>query len=538
MGLKLNIKQKFSLLLGLNVIAAVAILGITFPSFQSISSHFDNYLETVARRHALLLDIETGMGFGAGIHDFKNYVLRGKDKYYPRILKNLNAVKQKIQLYRVIPGLSPAEKKALDQIESVVQAYLDNTHKIKPLVQRGDSAEQVDKVVKINDAPAIEGFQILQDQFHQLTDSSVASLSKLINDSIYQVVAVIVVIALLILVFAWILVRSITRRIQQASRTMQQIAEGDGDMTRTLPIDGADELSELAAAFNTYTLKISEIIRQVVETSHQLEQASASVNQLNSKTQQDVLQQLSSTEQTARAMEKMVQSIDDVSQTADSASSAAEQSDNEASEGRQNVSVTINSINRLVAEMQNAANAAAKLQQDSHQIGSVLDVIRGIAEQTNLLALNAAIEAARAGEQGRGFAVVADEVRTLASRTQQSTEEIQAMIEELQNNTRLVVDVIETGQKIGADSVDQSSQAAQSLGKITESAQKIRQLNGHIAQNVREQAQVSSTIMRNIEQIKETSEHSKNSAGESAENSRLMAEYAERLRVMVDRFTL
>ena len=538
MGLKLNIKQKFSLLLGLNVVAAVAILGITFPSFKAISSHFDNYLDSVARRHALLLDIETGMGFGAGIHNFKNYVLRGKEKYYPRILANLNEVKHKIQQYRDLADLTAEEKTALEQIESVVQAYLDNTNKIRPMVQRGDSAEQVDKVVKINDGPAIEGFQILQDRFHAMTKTSVDSLSQLIKGSVNKVVVVIVVVALVIVVFSWMLVRSITRRIVQASRAMQQIAEGDGDMTRTLPTDGADEISELSAAFNTYNDKISQIIRSVVEVSHQLEQTSASVNELNIKTRQDVVQQLSSTEQTAQAMAQMAQSIDEVSQTADSASSAADQSDSEAKEGKQNVGVTINSINRLVAEMQNAANAAIKLQQDSKQIGSVLDVIRGIAEQTNLLALNAAIEAARAGEQGRGFAVVADEVRTLASRTQQSTEEIQAMIEELQSNTQLVVNVIESGQKIGADSVEQSSKAEQSLDHITQSAQKIRQLNGHIAQNVREQAQVSGTVRSHIEHIKETSEHSRDSAEKSAENSRLMAEYAERLRKMVDRFTL
>lgn len=538
MGLKLNIKQKFLLILGLNIVAALAILAITIPSFNRISSHFDAYLKNVAQRHALLLDIETDMGFGAGIHNFKNYVLRGKEKYYPRIIDNLSNAKQKIEEYRQLPDLSAEEKQALVQIESVVQAYLDNTRKIRPLVQRGDTAEQVDKVVKIDDAPAIQGFKVLQAHYHNLTDSSVQSLSKLINGSVNQVILVIIVVAVITLVLAWLLVSSISRRISRASEAMQQIAEGDGDLSRTLSVDGSDEISVLGAAFNTYNQKIAQIIQQVVEISQQLEQTSVNVNQLNSKTQQDVSLQLSCAQQASAAMETMTHSIDEVSQTADSASSAAQQSDLEAHEGKRNVSLTINSINQLVGEMQNAANAANTLQQHSNQIGSVLDVIRGIAEQTNLLALNAAIEAARAGEQGRGFAVVADEVRTLASRTQQSTEEIQAMIEELQSNTQMVVNVIESGQKIGADSVEHSSQAGDSLDKITLSSQNIRELNSLIAQNVREQAQVSSTISRNIEQIHESSKRTEDSASDSAEHSHKMTEYAEKLRHLVGRFTL
>jgi len=337
---------------------------------------------------------------------------------------------------------------------------------------------------------------------------------------------------------AWIVITSTTNRILDASDTMREIADGDGDLSRSLSTSGADEISQLGESFNTFSQKISQIIHNVVDISHQLDSSSTEVMTLSSKTQQDVSSQQSHTKATVASIEQMSISVNEVSSTADSAASTAEQIEDNVQAGKSQVLKTISTINKLATEMQNSSQVAEKLQQDSIQIGSVIDVIKGIAEQTNLLALNAAIEAARAGEQGRGFAVVADEVRTLASRTQQSTAEIQSIIEDLQSNTNHVVSVIGTGQELGLESTEQSKKAEESLQVIAESVNTIKGLNSQIAQSVKEQLDVSKGITENIEQINSIGESSSDSANSSVSHSRSMNELADNLRVLVDRFKL
>jgi methyl-accepting chemotaxis protein len=534
--MKLTIKQKFFALLGFNLFATVIILVITLPGLYSISASYDQYLDEVAARQSLLMKIKGQMGFGAGIHNFKNYVLRGDQKYYPRIKSDFSSVQQDIQAYRGLPNLTEQEGVALDKIQSVVKAYEDNADKIKPMVELGSTAVAVDSVVKINDSPALEGFNTLSDHYQQLTQTTVTSLAGKIDNTVTYAVLVIVIAAIMILTLGWIVIHSIVSRISNVSDAMHQISQGDGDLSRTLATEGDDEISQLSHSFNTYNEKISQIIRQVVSISHDLETTSLEVRSLNETTQKDVEYQQKQTESTASAIEEMSSSINEVTGNAQSAEQTADTADQEARSGKEQVSRTIQTIGKLAEEMQNAANVAHKLQQDSDRIGSVLDVIRGIAEQTNLLALNAAIEAARAGEQGRGFAVVADEVRNLASRTQQSTEEIQSMIEELQSNTQLVVKVIALGQELGIECVDNSNSAGSSLDKITHSVGSIKDLNSQIAHSVSQQADATRSIVDSIEQISSISGKSADSAGRCATNSRSMNELATQLRMLVDQF--
>lgn len=534
--MNLTIKQKFFALLGANLVAAVVVLVIAVPGLYAISDHYDEYQESAVARQELLMNIKGEMGFGAGIHNFKNYILRGTDKYYPRIEESFSRVLQDIQAYRQLPNVSFEETAALNKIQVVVQAYLDNADKIKPMIEAGNSPTYVDKVLKINDKAAMEGFKVLQAHQGRLTERTSSTLSDTIHETVLYVFAVIIIAALLIVVFGWIVIQSVVKRIADANDALHEIAEGDGDLSRTLSTDGADEISELSASFNTYNQKISETIQQVVSISHQLEESSVEVRLFNETTQKDIEYQQMQTESTRSAIEQMSSSINEVTDHAQSAEQTADTADKEAQSGRAKVTETIQTIGQLANELQNAADAANNLQQDSVQIGSVLDVIRGIAEQTNLLALNAAIEAARAGEQGRGFAVVADEVRTLASRTQQSTEEIQSMIQMLQSNTKMVVKVISTGQVLGSECVNQSNSAGGSLDMIAGSVSSIKDLNSHIAQSVKQQADVTGSIVENIEKIISISGKSADSAGKCAVNSRSMNELAGQLRSVVDQF--
>ncbi len=536
--MKLSIKQKFFGLQGLNILASLIIVGITITSLYNISGQFQHYLDTAAQRQKLLMAIKADMGFGAGIHNFKNYVLRGADKYYPRIRKNFSGALQTIDEYRQLHDLTPEEAAALDKIADVARAYLNNAEKIKPMIEQGASPEQVDKVVKINDGPALEGFNTLDQRYHEITATTTDSMKAVINDAIVSVSAVIAVIVIIILGLSSWMIFSTVRRINGAARAMHEIAEGDGDLTRKLPVEHGDELGELTSSFNTFRSKIHDLVGRVLSSSKRIESSANQLTELSASTHADVLQQQQRTEEAASALEQMSRSMSVIMESTDAAARNADEAHRQSSQSRKQITCTIDTINRLAAEMEQAARAAEKLQHDSLQIGSVLDVIRGIAEQTNLLALNAAIEAARAGEQGRGFAVVADEVRTLASRTQQSTEEIQSMIEELQSNTGLVVSVIEKGQKIGVESVEQSQDAGASLDAISQLVNDIKELNARIAASVREQTDASRRIHGNVEEISSLSNRSAHSAEESLRHSRELHELARKMRELMGQFRL
>jgi methyl-accepting chemotaxis protein len=227
---------------------------------------------------------------------------------------------------------------------------------------------------------------------------------------------------------------------------------------------------------------------------------------LTSETLEISANQNRATEQVSLVVEEMVTSVQAVSSNANSASEAANQADKAAKDGRDIVTKTVASINGLAEEVERAGEVIRKLEADTENVGTILDVIKGIAEQTNLLALNAAIEAARAGEQGRGFAVVADEVRTLASRTQDSTQEIQKVIEELQTAARSAVEVMGQSKHRAQTSVEQAAQTGESLAAITERVEAITEMNMQIATAAEQQERAAYSIKENVLGIKDTSE--------------------------------
>jgi Methyl-accepting chemotaxis protein len=335
---------------------------------------------------------------------------------------------------------------------------------------------------------------------------------------------------------AWIISHLISKPLRMAVNTMNDIAAGGGNLACQLHVDGRDEIGQLCMAFNRFVEKIREIVSQVASSTAQLAAAAEQMSQISSNANHGVQRQQHETEQVAAAMNQMAATAQEMAQNAGLAADSAAQADTQAAGGRKVVAQTVDAIDNLARAVEQAADVIHQLEDDSDSIGTVVDVIRGIAEQTNLLALNAAIEAARAGEQGRGFAVVADEVRTLASRTQQSTTEIKAIIETLQKGASDAVAMMTKGRVQANASVEQAARAGAALEEITGSVDRITEMNRHIADAATQQGQVAEEINRNIANITQVAEQTAEGTRQLAASSTDLAQLAEQLQGLVGRF--
>lgn len=327
----------------------------------------------------------------------------------------------------------------------------------------------------------------------------------------------------------------ITRPIIRMSRTMQNI-EQTADLTQRIEVSSSDELGAMAQAMNNMLEKFRDSIEKVAASTTMLATASEEMSSITQQTSQNVNKQFSEIDQVATAINEMTATVQEVANNATKAAQAAQMANSQSTSGKQVVESTIDSIGDLSGELLRVSDVIDRLSKHSVSIGTVLDVIKGIAEQTNLLALNAAIEAARAGEQGRGFAVVADEVRTLASRTQQSTIEIEGMIEQLQKGAQDAVSVVQSSRNKSQRSVEHAASAGDSLVTITQSVNDINDMNTMIASAAEEQSAVTEEINKNIVAIRIAAEQTTQGAGQTTASSEELSKLAAELQQLVAQF--
>jgi len=361
--------------------------------------------------------------------------------------------------------------------------------------------------------------------------------AKIINAE-YSAFIVGIIAIIIAFAVATFLTRMIVNPIEVTVSAMRAIAEGEGDLTLRLDDSGRNELSELAAAFNSFSERVRAMVSEVSEMTIALSSSSMQLAELVNSISASIFKQNGETEQVATAMHEMTVTVSDVSKQASEAFELANSAAMNSDEGKVVVEHTVTSIQSLTDDIDSASQVINQLEQDSVAIGTVLDVIKVIAEQTNLLALNAAIEAARAGEQGRGFAVVADEVRKLASKTQDSTKEIQLSIETLQQRSISAVNVMQQSIKQAKDSTDNANKASDVLSMINDSVMHIKDMNTNIATAVEEQAHVSEEINRNVVNINDISSNISQVASKTAAAGKEVELLAGRLKNMVDQFKI
>jgi methyl-accepting chemotaxis protein len=491
----------------------------------------NNHMHHARTQLLLALQHEPGSAFEKA-HDHPSSM------HFDVVDKSVSIMRERLADYQRMP--MSKEQRLSTELQNKLSDYLNNG--VLPTLnamRQGDYAggNQI-LLTRLNPA-----FMTTYDSLRNLVESeeSAAKLSFQNSEKQFERLVAMIGLALVTALFlaallALATVSGITKAVRELQVGGQQLA--DGNLGYRVTYQGRDELGEIASSFNAMASRFHHTIQELAGAVEQLAAAAEQTAQISTQTSDGIRRQQLETDQVATAMNEMSATVQDVAGNAASAARAAQEADQQSESGKNVVHQTIASIDSLASEVEHAATVIHELEADSAGISSVVDVIRSIAEQTNLLALNAAIEAARAGEQGRGFAVVADEVRSLASRTQQSTSEIQTMIEKLQGGANRAVAVMQSSCSKAQAGKQQVTSAGHMLDQISNAVATINDMNAMIASAAEEQSSVAEEINRNVTSVSQIAEETSEASRQNVATSTQLAALASQLQRLVHMFRL
>lgn len=492
----------------------------------------NNHMHHARTQLLLALQHEPGSAFEKA-HDHPSSM------HFDVVDKSVSIMRERLADYQRMP-MSKEQQRLSTELQNKLSDYLNNG--VLPTLnamRQGDYAggNQI-LLTRLNPA-----FMTTYDSLRNLVESeeSAAKLSFQNSEKQFERLVAMIGLALVTALFlaallALATVSGITKAVRELQVGGQQLA--DGNLGYRVTYQGRDELGEIASSFNAMASRFHHTIQELAGAVEQLAAAAEQTAQISTQTSDGIRRQQLETDQVATAMNEMSATVQDVAGNAASAARAAQEADQQSESGKNVVHQTIASIDSLASEVEHAATVIHELEADSAGISSVVDVIRSIAEQTNLLALNAAIEAARAGEQGRGFAVVADEVRSLASRTQQSTSEIQTMIEKLQGGANRAVAVMQSSCSKAQAGKQQVTSAGHMLDQISNAVATINDMNAMIASAAEEQSSVAEEINRNVTSVSQIAEETSEASRQNVATSTQLAALASQLQRLVHMFRL
>lgn len=520
---------------------------------QAISNYHDSFMELVVLQQTIGLNPTSGL-YGAlrnAVHQAEFEIATLNDPVLRADMLQLRRSEKDFMLRLDLKYLDAFNQEA----DSFLQFLNNSNHSltkkqtIKTLIK--EYGQSFNALVEASNQKGLNSTQgllgAMRSSVHQ-SETLLAELTGLLDKTVKEEVGSIdtftfisnaiglFLTALVLLLLFW-LAQQILKPVEALANTMTQAANKQ-DLTLRITVTKQDEVGAVGHAFNSMLNQFQQILKQVSGAATQIASSTEELSAITTQTNQGVHEQEMQTGQLAVAMNEMVATVQEVARHAAAAAEAANTANDTCHSGQQVIQNSAESINTLLESIQHAAEGIQRLEEDSGRIGSVLDVIRGIAEQTNLLALNAAIEAARAGEHGRGFAVVADEVRTLAGLTQNSTQEVQESIESLQMRSKEAVELMSKSQQQAQISADQTRSAGKAFAAIVKDVVQINDMNVQIASAAEEQSAVSEEINQNVTVISEIAEHSAKGATQTAQSSSALANLAVDLQASAAQFTV
>lgn len=539
----LNFRFKLLLPIALLAIVLIAIATVSMINFKSVA----NSVDAIADEHLpglnFLLQADRDLHQAQVAERTLLSVSPGGVRAEQLIAthnENIEQAQQRVDRFLSLTS-SATERQMVADYKQKVATWIATAQRVIALHNSGD----VQQAVRLSEGQSGVEFETMRDvldQLEQRKEEAALSQSELIDGVIAQsnwTQAVVLIIGLgLCVLLALFFPPLISKPLGLLLERLQDMAKGEGDLTARIHLDRRDELGKVADAFNEFIEKLQRTIQKVNSMAEQVATSSEQLSAISEQSNQSIKEQHQAVEQVATAIHQMSTTVDEIAKNANDAAQSAQQADKHTQSGREAVDETVAAIKSLAEQVNNITQVIDKVANDSNDISRVLEVIGGIAEQTNLLALNAAIESARAGEHGRGFSVVADEVRTLASRTQQSTREIQEMIERLQSASQEAVTSMNKGREQADSTVERAQRADEALTGITAAVTEINDMNSHIATAADEQSSVTDDINQNVSKITTISEQSAQSSAQVKESSENLAKLSLSLQQELRQFRI